>query len=394
MKNITDKDKCCGCMACVNICPKGAINIKVNDEGFSYPDIDEEKCIECGLCKNTCPVNKYISNNKKPKAYAAYSLDNKIRLSSSSGGIFASLAMYILSLSGSVYGVSIIENEAKHIKITNINDLKQIMGSKYVQSDIQNTYKQVKQDILDEKHVLFSGTPCQIAGLYSYLSNFKALNMNFLYTVEVVCHGVPSPKVFKKYILEKEDKYGSNVQNINFRDKTRGWVNYNINIQFKNKKTYTKKFQEDIYMRTFLKDIALRRSCYDCNFNGVTRVSDITLGDYWGVQYKYKHLADNKGISLVLVNSNQGEKILDNIKSKIYIEPTDLDYAIQNNPCIIKSVSLNENRENFFNDLDSMNLEVLQEKYFKYTKVKKNHVKEILYKIKRKIIFFKSRILK
>ena len=389
MKNITNKEKCCGCMACVNICPKGAINIKVNKEGFSYPEIDEDKCIECGLCKNTCPANQYAPKINTPKAYAAYSLDNKIRLNSSSGGVFAFLAMHILSLSGSVYGVTIIDNEAKHIKITNENGLKQIMGSKYVQSDTENTYKQVKQDILDEKHVLFSGTPCQIAGLYNYLSNFKTLNMNLLYTVEVVCHGVPSPKVFKKYISEKENKYGSNVQNINFRDKTRGWENYNINIQFKNKKKYTKKFNEDIYMRTFLKDIALRYSCYDCNFNGLNRVADITLGDYWGVQYKYKHLADNKGISLVLVNSNQGGKILENIKSKIYIESTDLDYAIQNNPCIIKSVPLNKNRHNFFNDLDTMSLDMLQDKYYKYEKVKTNYFKEFLHKIKRKYISLK-----
>lgn len=393
MKIITDKDNCCGCMACANVCPKGAIDIIEDENGFKIPCIDKSKCINCGLCANTCPANQYRSNKQLPNAYAAYSLNSSIRSNSSSGGIFAEIAGYILRNQGVVYGVKIINDEAKHVEVTSEKDLKSIMGSKYVQSDVGNTYQLVKKHIENEDLVLYTGTPCQIAGLYNYLSTFRHLNYKTLYTAEVVCHGVPSPKLLKKYLSEKKLLYGSDVEKISFRDKKHGWDDYWVSIKFKNAKKYETNFKEDIYMRAFLKNIALRKSCYNCKFSNFPRAADITLGDYWGVQYKYKHLADNKGISLILLNSEQGKFLINQIKNNIYIENTDLDYAIERNPCIVKSVSEDPNRNNFFKELDKESLENLQEKYFKPAETKKNPITRFLSRIRRKLVYLKNKVL-
>lgn len=392
MEKIIDKDKCCGCLACVSICPKNAINVIEDENGFKEPYIDQSKCIDCKLCVNTCPRNKFESyNSKTPKAYACYSLDEEIRKNSSSGGLFPIIARYILNNNGTVYGAAIQNNIAKHIRINSLDDLELLMGSKYVQSDTNGIYEMVKEDLKQNINVLFSGTPCQIAALYSYLNKSKVQSIETLYTIEVICHGVPSPKVLDKYLKEKQNEYSSSIKKINFRDKHYGWKNFSFSIKFENGDKYIQSLSKDIYMQAFLKNVCLRKSCYNCTFSSLPRTADITLGDYWGVQYKYSHLSDDKGISLMLVNNEKGNNLIESIKNDIYIEPTDLNFGIEHNPCIIKPVKEHENREIFFNELDNMTFKELQNKYFK--PLKENILHRGIRKFKRILSSLKKKVM-
>jgi len=362
MINVVDKSNCSGCKACFNICPNNCIEMLTDEEGFWYPKVDD-KCIQCGLCVKVCPeINIYHKDKsyERPICHAAWNKNENIRAGSSSGGVFTSIAQWILLNGGVVFGAG-YDKELKvvHKEVCELEGLKDLRGSKYVQSDINNTFEKAKQHLEMGRKVLFTGTPCQIAGLYSFLQK----EYEKLYTADIVCHGVPSPMVFKKYKQNMELKYNSNIKSIAFRDKKTGWKKYSVSMHFNNKEEYSTPFAKDVFMLGFLRNYYLRPSCYKCSYAKIPRVSDITLGDYWGISSKYPELDDNKGTSLLLVNSSKGKELLRACVYDIFTSVCDLDHAVQGNPSIVSSVKVPKLREKFFNDLNSLDFDYVIKKY-------------------------------
>ena len=300
---------CCGCGACYNKCPVGAITMQENEEGFLVPVIDKNKCTNCGLCVKVCPsLNVQYNNTDKPECYAAMA-DDEIRMKSSSGGIFTLLAEDILDKGGYVCGAAFDDNwDVHHIIVDNKNDLEKLRGSKYVQSDTEDCYKKIKKLLDEDKYVLFSGCPCQVAGLYSFLGK----NYEKLYTVDILCHGSPSRGVWKKYLNENFNK--NEIKRINFRDKNKiGWSCSHCTISTKNGDDIV----TDDFTKLFHASINLRESCYDCKYSKKPRPADITLGDFWGISEYKKDLNDDKGLSFVLTNNAKGKFLFDNNLKKV-----------------------------------------------------------------------------
>lgn len=384
MIEINSKDKCCGCYGCVNICPKGCIEMRNDNEGFWYPKVDNNKCIKCNLCVKVCPIlNNPIKEDDIKIAYACKNKNEKDRISSSSGGIFILLCKEIISKGGIVFGAAFDEKfNIKHSYAKTIKECKKFKGSKYVQSRIGNSYKLCKEFLEDGRVVMFSGTQCQIKGLNLFLGR-KYEN---LITTEVICHGVPSPKVFKVYKKIIEKKHGLKIKNIEFRNKKLGWKRYSFVAKLENKQIYSKTLKEDIYMKGFLNDLYLRPSCYKCTAKNFVSNSDLSLADYWGVKEKHLNFDDDKGISLILVNSEKGKKMFDTILNNMEAVETDLQHAINNNKCIIRAVKYNPRRKKFFKQFNrnEQELESLIEKYIKPTF--KYKVKLTLWTIKNNFI--------
>ncbi len=368
MIKITKKELCNGCHACLNICPIQCIQMKVDSEGFKYPEVDYDKCIKCGLCIEVCPlIEPQKIEKENPKAYACFNKDEKIRMESSSGGIFTLLAEEIINSGGVVFGAGWNKNlELKHSFVETVEDLNKFRGSKYLQSKIGFTFTQTLEFLKKDKKVMFTGTPCQIGGLKYFLD--KKLNkdqMKNLLCIDFICHGVPSPKVFKKYLEYQEKESNSKTERIAFRLKNEGWKLYSVLLLFNNNTEYRKQFRNDLYMNAFLSDIDLRPACYDCGFKTKNRISDITMGDFWGIQNMKPDLDDDKGTSLILIHSKLGNKYYSTISTNIISEEVDVDEALKYNSAAIKSVKLNSKREEYFKNLDSMTFEELHNKYVK-----------------------------
>ena len=344
---------CCGCGACYNKCPVGAITMQENEEGFLVPVIDKNKCTNCGLCVKVCPsLNVQYNNTDKPECYAAMA-DDEIRMKSSSGGIFTLLAEDILDKGGYVCGAAFDDNwDVHHIIVDNKNDLEKLRGSKYVQSDTEDCYKKIKKLLDEDKYVLFSGCPCQVAGLNAYLKK----SYDKLLTVDLVCHGVPSPAVFQKFL--KENYPDSEVLNVDFREKeVSGWTSHTV-IKYKNGEVYRKAFNECLYFRGFLANFFLNNHCGDCNFNKIPRQGDITLGDFWQIRQYNEQFTDGKGTGLVLVNNEKGRKFVDYVKSDLKLfEKVPMDFALKSNPNLNCSFKHHKNRDLFFKYLKNHSYE-------------------------------------
>lgn len=345
-KYVTHKSKCTGCMACFNICPHDAIEVEKNEEGFLYPRINKDKCTKCGLCKKICPANNiYENKNKEIKCYAARNMDETTRLKSSSGGIISLLAKNILENKGIVYGVSLEGKTAQNIRIDNPNDLNKIMGSKYLQSNVGLILRNVKEDLENNKKVLYIGTPCQIEGLRKYLDK----TYEKLICISIICHGVPSPEIFKRYLEEKEREKGNNIIKVNFRNKNSGWHNYNIEYVYENEEKDIVPFTKDTYMKGFLKDYFLRESCYNCQMKFDEKsTADIIVGDFWGVENIYPEIDDNKGISAIIINSDKGNEIFEEIQNQIKCKQIQFEEITRANPAVIKAFNYKKEREDFF----------------------------------------------
>lgn len=385
MINIVKKTECNGCHACTNICPKDCISMEIDSEGFWYPKVDLNKCIDCSLCEKVCPIINAPEREKyEVKGYACKSNSEGIRKDSSSGGIFTLLIEDIIYQNGVVFGASFDKNlNLRHTYAETLEECSQFRGSKYVQSKIGDTYTTAKKFLNEGRMVLFSGTQCQIKGLNLFLRK----EYKNLITCEIVCHGVPSPKVFRFYKDNLIKKYKSNIKEVKFRDKTLGWNKFSFVAKFENGEVYSKPLNEDIYMKGFLTDLYLRPSCYECTSKNYTSNSDLTLADYWGVENIHSEFKDDKGTSLVIVNTIKGENIFKKIKNNMDILETDLDYATSYNPCIVRPVHYNEKREGFFKEVNEENIENI---IYKYTKVQfiekaKNRVRSVLGKIKRNL---------
>lgn len=348
MIEIKEKGNCCGCNACVQACPQKCISMVEDTEGFDYPQVDVEKCIQCENCKNVCPILHFKEKQKDNKGYVAYATDDEIRMKSSSGGIFTLLAESVLAEGGIVFGVAFDDEfMVHHIAVTKQTDLSKLRGSKYTQSRIENTFKEAKEALDTGVKVLFTGTACQIAGLNEYLKKEYA---NLL-TVDILCHGVPSPKVWKHYLREQERDAGV-ISNINFRDKSTGWKRYSLEILYSDSKEYRKEFFKDSFLRLFLSNICLRKSCYECKFKGLNRPSDITLGDCWGIKTYMPEMDDDKGTSVVLVHSVAGEEMVQSIVNKVKMREAEIDTVLPPTVNARKSPKCHSKREEFFKRLN------------------------------------------
>jgi Coenzyme F420-reducing hydrogenase, beta subunit len=387
MIEINDKTKCSGCHSCSSVCPVKCIEMQVDGEGFRYPKSDKNKCVSCNICEKVCPIINPIETTNIPTVYAAYNKNQEIRMNSSSGGIFTLMAEYVVRLGGVVFGACFNDTfEVVHSYAEKIEELEKFRGSKYVQSVIGDAYSKAKMFLDEGRFVLFTGTPCQIGGLLSYLQR----DYTNLYTQDLICHGVPSPMVWRKYLEYREKCTESSVKNVSFRNKDTGWKTYSILMKFKNNVEYKKLCKDDPYMRGFLSELYLRPSCHACSFKTIHHQSDITLADFWGVKYIFPEMDDDKGLSLVLVNSANGQAIFDEIKSEMLINNQTINIAIveKYNSAIIKSSSANKNRQLFFNNIHKFEFNELIAIYCKVpykTKIKRLVIK-ILKTVKRIIL--------
>lgn len=357
--------------------------MKTNQEGFWYPCIDEGNCINCGMCERICPILKEYKGNSKGKAYACINKNEEIRRQSSSGGIFTLLAENVIARGGVVFGAAFDERFAvRHIAVEQIKDLDKLRGSKYLQSYIGDSYKQAKSFLESGRLVLFSGTPCQISGLKAYLGKeYENLIMQ-----DIICHGVPSPKVWQKYVDFRGESAKAQAQKVEFRNKRYGWHEYSVLFEFENGEEHIKTSSKDPYMKAFLTNLCLRESCYNCHSKSLERESDITLADFWGIKGVLPDMDDDKGTSLVLVNSQKGESLFKEIKPEMTYKEVDIDIVEKCNPAVCKSVAHNKNRRKFLKEIFKKDFEKTVEKY-----CKTKYMQRILLKIKRIV---KNKILK
>lgn len=382
MIQITNKSECTSCMACFNICPVNAIHMKEDREGFKYPIVDKEKCINCGMCDKICPVKNATKNvnTATPVVIAAWTKDNYVRLDSTSGGIFSELAKIIYREEGYVCG-AIYNKEwmVEHYVSKDMSDLEKIRSSKYLQSDINNTFKIIKEKLNEGKKVLMCGSPCQISGLYNYLQK----DYENLYTIDFICRGMNSPKVFKGYIESLEKKYKAEIKSIKFKNKTYGWHNFSTKVEFDNGKKYICERYKDSFMIGYLKYNAfMRPSCYNCKFKEFPKSADITLADFWGIENIDKSLDEDKGTSMILINSQRGHNLFEKIKEEINYKEIKSENIFRQNACVSSSVKQTEASKNVFQNIDKINYEKLSKKYFPKPK--------IMERIKLKLIYGRS----
>ena len=341
MITIKDKSACCGCSACASVCGHQAITMKPDGMGFLYPEVDQSKCVDCGLCNQVCAFNAdYDKSNNlpAPDVYAVRHKDINEISTSRSGAVFIALSDWILEQGGAVYGVGYEGHfRVVHKRATNKEERNEFKGSKYVQSDLKDTFFQIKQDLKKGYKVMFSGTPCQTSGLLSYLKLFKQ-DISQLYVVDLVCHGVPAPYVWRDYLKYIEKKYHAEVTTVNFRDKSQlGWAAHKESFRLGDKYICI-----STYTDLFYKHIMFRHSCGVCYFTNLKRPSDLTIADFWGWKKVDQYInADDKGISLLLVNTEKGRHLFSEIVDRIHYLQTDTRHCLQPNlehPSLISSL--------------------------------------------------------
>ena len=379
MINIIRKEECCGCNACGDICPHQAITFKTDIEGFWYPEVDREKCVDCGLCDKVCPelgAAGDISRYEVPKVYAAYTKDETIRLDSTSGGIHSMLALEMYAKNAYVGGAVYNEDyTVSHIVSPDAGLLPEIRSSKYLQSSMEGVYKDIKRLLVSGENVFFCAAPCQIQALYKFLRR----DYPNLTTSDFICRGVNSPKVFLSYMDMLERQYGSKAVKIKFKAKKWGWHNFSMRVNFENGKEYCKDRWHDLYFIGYLQSGNFARpSCYECQFKSFPKKADITLADFWGIEKIDQTMDQDKGTSLVMINSDKGQALFDSIGDKIVCKEFTLSDAEAGNPAMSSSLSpASDNRKAFFEAIDRKPFEDVAKEFFP--------MPDISNKIKRKL---------
>lgn len=348
MIEINRKEDCCGCGACTQICPKSCITMSSDNEGFLYPNVDLSICVNCGLCEKVCTIRHPKDAREPLRVLAAINKDDEVRMKSSSGGIFYILAEYAINKGGVVFGARFDENWQVVLDYSEtLEGVKPFMSSKYVQARVENAYKDAKQFLDSGRFVLFSGTPCQISGLHSFLRK----EYSNLLTVDLVCHGVPSPKVWRMY-LDSIKKELPHIAGIEFRNKGRGWKNFSFRASSEPDTFFVYvPAAKSHFMKAFLSDIILRQSCYECQSKSGRSHSDITLADFWGISSVFPEMDDDKGTGMVFVNSQKGAEAFD--LNNVKFAETSYERINSLNPSCSRSASKPANRELFFQELDT-----------------------------------------
>ena len=360
------KEDCCGCTACESICPERAITMKPDKEGFLYPEINQGLCIDCNLCRSVCPIqNRLVLSDRlhDPRVFAVKHKKEQVRMSSASGGAYTAISDYILKSSGVVYGAEFDDDFCvRHNRATNAEVRNKFKGSKYIQSDTRGIFKQIEEDLIKGNNVLFTGTACQVAGLRKFLEA-KQVKTNKLTTNDIICHGVPSPLLWQGYLnfIQKKNK----LKSYTFRYKQKGWHGYNVKTEFTNGKLKINTPDIKVFANLFSSDLALRPCCYYCCFANLQRPSDILIGDFWGIEKTMPEFDDNKGVSLVLINSQKGEEIFQEIKNELIVRESNIKDCLQRN--LQYPTKKREEREQFWQDYYKYGFEYIAQKYAGYS---------------------------
>lgn len=362
---------CTGCAACAAVCAMDCITMEPDDEGFLHPRINTADCTDCGLCRQACPVcrgkpsegvkEREETQGKPLHVFAAWHLNEAVRRESSSGGVFTALAESIFARGGVVVGAAFDDRlVVRHTLIETPADLHRLRGSKYVQSEVSSSlYRQIRDLLQQGRPVFFSGTPCQVAGLRGFL---RRPDEN-LFCCDLICHGVPSPLLFARYGRYNQAK-GNPLANVSFRDKTTGWKYFSVRQHLQKGGSRLFSVFADPYMAAFLQDCALRPACYVCPFARMARFGDLTIGDFWGVAEKHpEYDRDDKGTSLVLVNTEKGMAWLDACRKCLFLGPADLDTALAGNPMLVRSSHRPPQRDRFYRDLNALSFRALIHRY-------------------------------
>lgn len=383
MINLINKADCCGCTACFSICQHEAIILNEDQEGFLYPHFDKEKCIECGLCEKTCPIIHHKSEPKigNPLIYAAINTNHKQYIESSSGGIFILLCKFILSHNGIVCGAVYDEKfNVKHSFAKTLEECKAFQGSKYVQSNIKNIYPQIKSILKTGTLVLFSGTPCQVAGLKLYLRK----DYKNLLTVDLICHGVPSPQIFQDYLnFIKGDKQ---ITTINMKSKSNNKKGTAIQVNFTNGKYIRKTLKTDLWNKLYFNQLITRPSCHKCQFTHYNRIGDMTIGDAWGIHKYHPNFHPDMMISLLFTNSPKGVELFNHIQNNLDFiqinkeesQQPQLEYPAKESPI----------REVFWKDYLQYGFNYIANNYIGYSP--KNIISTIIKQYIKRIITYKK----
>ncbi len=320
----------------------------VDEEGFLYPKVDEKTCVNCGVCENVCPVLHTGKSRIPQDTIAARNYNEEVLKHSSSGGVFSLLAQHILANKhGVIFGAMWAGEEVVHGSIERVEDLWRLRGSKYVQSRMGDTFNKVKRLLQDDGYVMFVGTPCQVAGLKSFL---KKENERLL-TVDLACHGAPSPKVLATYLAEIKSRYGVQDVSLNFRDKSTGWDSYSISAYSGSRQIFSEPLKQNSYMQGYLNELYSRPICHACPFKEFRSGSDITLADFWGIKDACPEMYDQRGVSLVLIHNDKGKAALGGISQKLTVKHVSYEQAIKENSSLISSKPAHEKRAIFFRDL-------------------------------------------
>ena len=363
---ITDYAKCYGCGACVCACPKQCISMVSNDEGFLYPSIDSSACIHCQKCSVVCPINNDLPKTNYFAVYAAVNKNADERNISSSGGVFLPLAKWIIHSGGIVFGAAFDDAfELEHTYAETEEELKKFCGSKYLQSNLRHSFSDVEKFLLQGKTILFVGTPCQVAGLKKYLGK----DYEGLYTVDFICHGVPSPTLWKKYV---RSLHSGKPKDISFRDKSSGWKDYSVRINFE-KKDYFCPNTKDRFMELFISEYPLRESCFSCAFKDHKSAGDLTLGDFWGVDSIFPNLDDDKGVSLVLVNTEKGCALFDHISDQITRIETTYAQAVSRNKSAFTRPQRNSRRDLYLKSIKKKSFDYIYKYCYYPTRKERFH---------------------
>lgn len=356
---------CTGCHACASICPKNCIQMQETGEGFLFPVIDTAKCIQCSRCEKVCPVLQTLKGDQHTLAFAVKSKNSAEREISTSGGVFPLLAEWTLNKGGIVFGAAYDEDFAvRHVAVADRKMLCLLQGAKYTQSVIGTSFREAEKELKSGRQVLFSGTPCQCAGLKSYLGK----EYDNLLLVDLICHGVLSPKVWQDYIdyrsLKEND--GKRPVKINMRSKSSGWSRYGYSTEFDygNGKVTRIHNSQDLFMKAFVGNICLRSSCSDCKAKGVERCTDVTLGDYWGIWNQHPEFDDNKGTSVVFVHSQKGRMIMEQLQDEMDCLEVEIEDAYKENGSLINSSAAHPARAEFLEQVTADNFEELIHRYF------------------------------
>lgn len=343
--------RCCGCGACQAVCHHVAIAMKPDHDGFMRPVVDKSICVNCGLCRKVCPLCSPSVPDLSPECFAFQTNDAQLLAASSSGGAFSELARPVIEDGGCVFGCALSDHDLKpvHIKISSLAGLSRLRGSKYAQSDVGDTYAECKRELQSGRRVCFSGTPCQIRGLKLYLGK----NYPNLLMIDIICHGVPSPKVLVKYKAEEESKARSVLKRLDFRCKAKSWVSFSMSAGFDDRTCdFIEGIKENLYLRVFLSNLPLRESCFDCPVRNGRSGADITLADFWGVQDFCPEMFDDRGTSIVLIHSAMGKVAFEDIRMCGRVREVAFESAVAHNPSYRINAARPDKRDRFFREID------------------------------------------